>query len=138
MTDIERMEAVNAAMSNPAIAAVIVILMVVIGIVFVFIYAAGQKTDNDIREAEERADKAVAEKEKELDKIRSAKKQLAADKFAALTEVKILRELLADARWQIEWEQYKNAQLMKGVFVSDEQRSTFDAERYSGTVKPVA
>lgn len=142
MGTIDRIEALNEVLSNPAIAAIIGFLMVLIAAAFLCIYAAGVKNSKAVEQARKAAKEKISQismvKDCEIEKIKQERNRIVWDKFSALTENKILREQLASARKTIEWEQYKNAQILRGVMPSDEERETFISERNSGTSENIS
>jgi hypothetical protein len=121
------MDFLNGFFGSQVVSGLFTILFFVMIVWFLVMYTESVINDKKV----EQAMATVAEKDAVIKRDEERRKQLAADKFAAITEVKILRELLADARNKIEWEQYKNAQLMRGVVLTDEQRQAFERERSS-------
>ena len=119
------MDFLNGFFGSQVVSGLFTILFFVMIVWFLVMYTESVINDKKV----EQARATVAEKDAVIKRDEERRKQLAADKFAAITEVKILRELLADARKAIEWEQYKNAQLMRGVVLTDEQRQAYERER---------
>jgi hypothetical protein len=119
------MDFLNGFFGNQVVSGLFTILFFVMIVWFLVMYTESVMHDKKV----EQARATVAEKDAVIKRDEERRKQLAADKFAAITEVKILRELLAESRKTIEWEQYKNTQLMRGVVLTDEQRQAFERER---------
>lgn len=142
MGTIERIEALNQVLSNPSISAVVGFLMVVIAAGFLCLYAIGMKNSNSVKQAKKSAKERITHiamvKDCEIEKIKQERNRIVWEKFAALTENKILREQLNSTRKLLEWEQYKNAQLLRGVKLSDEERETFISERNSGNSEHIS
>lgn len=119
------MDFLNGFFGSQVVSGLFTILFFVMIVWFLVMYTESVINDKKVEQSRAK----VAEKDAVIKRDEERRKQLAADKFAAITEVKILRELLAESRKTIEWEQYKNAQLMRGVVLTDEQRQAFERER---------
>lgn len=119
------MDFLNGFFGSQVVSGLFTILFFVMIVWFLVMYTESVMHDKKVEQARAK----VAEKDAVIKRDEERRKQLAADKFAAITEVKILRELLAESRKTIEWEQYKNAQLMRGVILTDEQRQAYERER---------
>lgn len=138
MREIERIEAISSTIQSPIFTAIILFLMIVIGVVFLYLYATGRQTEKDIRKEQRNARKALMWKDCEIEKIKSEMRQLYHEKFAAQTDAKILREELSIVQRLLEWEQYKNAQLLQGVNIDEAERDAFISKRNSGKTESIA
>ncbi|MBR4906590.1 MAG: hypothetical protein IKZ44_07010 [Clostridia bacterium] len=123
--------------SERAVSNIIAVLYLILGLAFVILYKKDSIRRKDVLRIKKTSRKEIADvtkqKDAEIAEANRQKSMWSQKWFETNLLLTITQDQLDRSRRDVSWEQYKNAQLLKGVVVNDADRAEIEAAIDAGS-----